>query len=163
MNEEKQLQLGRLTSRPAVLLWALLDRPRACVPAAIQILPPLSSCSRSRSRSSSPFSHLGLHTHESSGFTTRDNADRTALRRRRRRVALLRRARGTLLARRFPRRLRSLTNHGLLQVLRLQYQKELSQGHVTVQTKFNYAWGLVKSPMREHQAEGVRLLQGTSQ
>ncbi|CDO73275.1 hypothetical protein BN946_scf185008.g37 [Trametes cinnabarina] len=47
-----------------------------------------------------------------------------------------------------------------LEVLRLQYQKELAQGHVTVQTKFNYAWGLVKSPMREHQAEGVRLLQG---
>ncbi|EED80915.1 predicted protein [Postia placenta Mad-698-R] len=46
-----------------------------------------------------------------------------------------------------------------LEVLRLQYQKELSQSHVTTQTKFNYAWGLVKSPMREHQAEGVRLLQ----
>ncbi|KAJ8462890.1 hypothetical protein ONZ51_g10615 [Trametes cubensis] len=46
-----------------------------------------------------------------------------------------------------------------LEVLRLQYQKELSQSHVTVQTKFNYAWGLVKSPMREHQVEGVRLLQ----
>lgn len=47
-----------------------------------------------------------------------------------------------------------------LQVLRLQYHKELSQSHVTVQTKFNYAWGLVKSPLREHQVEGVRLLQG---
>jgi len=46
------------------------------------------------------------------------------------------------------------------QVLRLQYQKELAQSHVTVQTKFNYAWGLVKSPVREHQVEGVRLLQG---
>ncbi|KAI1796632.1 mitochondrial fission 1 protein [Ganoderma leucocontextum] len=46
-----------------------------------------------------------------------------------------------------------------LEVLRLQYQKELSQSHVTVQTKFNYAWGLVKSPLREHQVEGVRLLQ----
>ncbi|PSR72800.1 hypothetical protein PHLCEN_2v11297 [Hermanssonia centrifuga] len=46
-----------------------------------------------------------------------------------------------------------------LEVLRLQYQKELSQAHITVQTKFNYAWGLVKSPMREHQVEGVRLLQ----
>ncbi|KAI0641942.1 mitochondrial fission 1 protein [Trametes meyenii] len=44
-------------------------------------------------------------------------------------------------------------------VLRLQYQKELSQAHVTIQTKFNYAWGLVKSPVREHQVEGVRLLQ----
>lgn len=46
------------------------------------------------------------------------------------------------------------------QVLRLQYQKELAQAHVTTQTKFNYAWGLVKSPIREHQVEGVRLLQG---
>jgi len=46
-----------------------------------------------------------------------------------------------------------------LEVLRLQYQKELSQGHVTVQTKFNYAWGLVKSPRKEEQVEGVRLLQ----
>lgn len=49
-----------------------------------------------------------------------------------------------------------------LQVLRLQYQKELAQSHVTVQTKFNYAWGLVKSPVREHQVEGVRLMQGMS-
>ncbi|KIP10001.1 hypothetical protein PHLGIDRAFT_85705 [Phlebiopsis gigantea 11061_1 CR5-6] len=46
-----------------------------------------------------------------------------------------------------------------LEVLRTQYQKELAQSHVTVQTKFNYAWGLVKSPLREHQVEGVRLLQ----
>ncbi|KAJ6621356.1 hypothetical protein B0H10DRAFT_2018129 [Mycena sp. CBHHK59/15] len=46
-----------------------------------------------------------------------------------------------------------------LEVLRLQYQKELAQGYVTVQTKFNYAWGLVKSPIRDHQVEGVRLLQ----
>lgn len=46
------------------------------------------------------------------------------------------------------------------QVLRLQYQKELAQSHVTVQSKFNFAWGLVKSPKREHQVEGVRLLQG---
>ncbi|KAF7796350.1 hypothetical protein EIP86_007527 [Pleurotus ostreatoroseus] len=46
-----------------------------------------------------------------------------------------------------------------LEVLRLQYQKELEQQFVTIQTKFNYAWGLVKSPMREHQVEGVRLLQ----
>lgn len=48
----------------------------------------------------------------------------------------------------------------LSQVLRLQYQKELAQNHVTTQTKFNYSWGLVKSPMRDHQVEGVRLLQG---
>ncbi|CAA7267411.1 unnamed protein product [Cyclocybe aegerita] len=46
-----------------------------------------------------------------------------------------------------------------LDVLRLQYLKEVAQDHVTTQTKFNYAWGLVKSPMREHQVEGVRLLQ----
>src|ERR1700683_5032211 len=50
----------------------------------------------------------------------------------------------------------------VLQVLRLQYQKELAQSHITVQTKFNFAWGLVKSPMRENQVEGVRLLQGES-
>ncbi|KAF7309697.1 Mitochondrial fission 1 protein [Mycena indigotica] len=47
-----------------------------------------------------------------------------------------------------------------LEVLRLQYQKELSQGYVTVQSKFNYAWGLVKAPIRQNQVEGVRLLQG---
>ncbi|KAG1769541.1 hypothetical protein EV702DRAFT_1141111 [Suillus placidus] len=46
-----------------------------------------------------------------------------------------------------------------IEVLRLQYEKELAQAHITVQTKFNYAWGLVKSPVREHQVEGVRLLQ----
>ncbi|KAJ7224381.1 hypothetical protein GGX14DRAFT_425487 [Mycena pura] len=46
-----------------------------------------------------------------------------------------------------------------LEVLRIQYQKELAQSYVTVQTKFNYAWGLVKSPIRDHQVEGVRLLQ----
>ncbi|KAF9005918.1 hypothetical protein BDQ17DRAFT_1239654 [Cyathus striatus] len=46
-----------------------------------------------------------------------------------------------------------------LAVLRRQYEKEVDQSHVTVQTKFNYAWGLVKSPIRDHQVEGVRLLQ----
>ncbi|KAF4610599.1 hypothetical protein D9613_006832 [Agrocybe pediades] len=46
-----------------------------------------------------------------------------------------------------------------LEVLRLQYQKELAQDHVTTQTKFNFAWGLVKSPVHEHQVEGVKLLQ----
>ncbi|KAF9054355.1 hypothetical protein BJ165DRAFT_1438232 [Panaeolus papilionaceus] len=46
-----------------------------------------------------------------------------------------------------------------LEVLRLQYQKEVAQNHITTQTKFNYAWGLVKSPVREHQVEGVKLLQ----
>ncbi|KAF8270685.1 hypothetical protein EI94DRAFT_728666 [Lactarius quietus] len=47
-----------------------------------------------------------------------------------------------------------------LQVLRMQYEREVAQSHVTTQTKFNYAWGLVKSPMREHQVEGVQLLAG---
>lgn len=46
-----------------------------------------------------------------------------------------------------------------LEVLKIQYVKEQAQGHITVQTKFNYAWGLVKSPQREHQEQGVRLLQ----
>jgi len=46
-----------------------------------------------------------------------------------------------------------------LEVLRLQYKKEEEAGHVTTQTKFNYAWGLVKSPAREQQVHGVRLLQ----
>jgi len=45
-----------------------------------------------------------------------------------------------------------------LQVLRTQYEKEVAQTHVTTQTKFNYAWGLVKSPIRQHQVEGVQLL-----
>ena len=44
----------------------------------------------------------------------------------------------------------------------MQYQKEIESGYATVQTKFNYAWGLVKSPLREHQVEGVRLLQGAN-
>ncbi|KAE9401100.1 mitochondrial fission 1 protein [Gymnopus androsaceus JB14] len=43
-----------------------------------------------------------------------------------------------------------------LEVLRLQYEREQLQAHVTVQTKFNYAWGLVKSPLREHQVEPAR-------
>ncbi|CAK5273953.1 unnamed protein product [Mycena citricolor] len=46
-----------------------------------------------------------------------------------------------------------------LEVLRTQYLRELNQGYVTVQSKFNYAWGLVKAPIRDHQVEGVRLLQ----
>ena len=45
-------------------------------------------------------------------------------------------------------------------MLRTQYEKEVAQSHVTTQTKFNYAWGLVKSPIREHQVEGVQLLAG---
>ncbi|KAM3077106.1 Mitochondrial fission 1 protein [Clarireedia jacksonii] len=43
-----------------------------------------------------------------------------------------------------------------LQVLRAQYEKE--GDHVGVQTKFNYAWGLIKSNARPEQQEGVRLL-----
>ncbi|EJD48295.1 mitochondrial fission 1 protein [Auricularia subglabra TFB-10046 SS5] len=45
-----------------------------------------------------------------------------------------------------------------LEVLRLQYEKELGQNHVTVQTRFNYAWGLVKSPQHRDNVEGVKLL-----
>ncbi|MCJ1444935.1 MAG: mitochondrial membrane protein [Stictis urceolatum] len=43
-----------------------------------------------------------------------------------------------------------------LKVLRDQYEKEGS--FVGVQTKFNYAWGLIKSASRSEQQEGVRLL-----
>jgi len=43
-----------------------------------------------------------------------------------------------------------------LQVLRTQYEKEGE--YVGVQTKFNYAWGLIKSNVRSEQQEGVRLL-----
>ena len=45
-------------------------------------------------------------------------------------------------------------------MLRLQYEKEEEAGHVTVQSKFNYAWGLVKSPRYVDQVQGVKLLQG---
>ncbi|KAJ9301921.1 hypothetical protein DTO271G3_787 [Paecilomyces variotii] len=43
-----------------------------------------------------------------------------------------------------------------LQVLRAQYEKE--GDYVGVQTKFNFAWGLIKSNIRSEQQEGVRLL-----
>ncbi|KAJ6139010.1 Tetratricopeptide-like helical [Penicillium samsonianum] len=43
-----------------------------------------------------------------------------------------------------------------LQVLRTQYEKE--GDYVGIQTKFNYAWGLIKSNIRSEQQEGVRLL-----
>ncbi|KAJ5129757.1 Tetratricopeptide-like helical [Penicillium bovifimosum] len=43
-----------------------------------------------------------------------------------------------------------------LQVLRAQYEKE--GDYVGIQTKFNYAWGLIKSNARSEQQEGVRLL-----
>jgi len=43
-----------------------------------------------------------------------------------------------------------------LQVLRAQYEKEGE--YVGVQTKFNYAWGLIKSNQRDEQQLGVQLL-----
>jgi len=43
-----------------------------------------------------------------------------------------------------------------LQVLRAQFEKEGE--YVSLQTKFNYAWGLIKSNSRQEQQEGVRLL-----
>ncbi|KAK9477900.1 hypothetical protein V1514DRAFT_332805 [Lipomyces japonicus] len=43
-----------------------------------------------------------------------------------------------------------------LEILKNQYQKE--EPFVSIQTKFNYAWGLIKSPVRQDQALGVRLL-----
>ncbi|KAI9684335.1 MAG: mitochondrial membrane protein [Trizodia sp. TS-e1964] len=43
-----------------------------------------------------------------------------------------------------------------LQVLQAQYEKEGE--FVGVQTKFNYAWGLIKSQHRHDQQTGVRLL-----
>ncbi|PMB71189.1 Mitochondria fission 1 protein [Beauveria bassiana] len=47
-------------------------------------------------------------------------------------------------------------NAAELKVLRAQYEKEGTM--VGIQTKFNYAWGLVKSTNREDQQLGVRLL-----
>ncbi|KAK0388628.1 hypothetical protein NLU13_4871 [Sarocladium strictum] len=47
-------------------------------------------------------------------------------------------------------------NASELNVLRAQYEKEGDM--VGVQTKFNYAWGLVKSTSRSDQQLGVRLL-----
>ena len=45
-----------------------------------------------------------------------------------------------------------------LAVLRKQYEGEGQ--FVGVQTKFNYAWGLIKSDKRAEQQLGVRLLTG---
>lgn len=45
-----------------------------------------------------------------------------------------------------------------LAVLRNQYETEAAQGHVSIQTQFNYAWGLVKSDRRQDMVEGVNLL-----
>ncbi|BGP21249.1 Mitochondrial fission 1 protein [Rhodotorula toruloides] len=45
-----------------------------------------------------------------------------------------------------------------LNVLRQQYLDEQAKGWVSVQTKFNYAWGSVKSDNRVENGEGVALL-----
>ncbi|GAA6009021.1 Fis1p [Rhodotorula paludigena] len=45
-----------------------------------------------------------------------------------------------------------------LAVLRQQYLDETAKGWVSVQTKFNYAWGSVKSDSRTEVGEGVALL-----
>ncbi|GAA5915547.1 hypothetical protein JCM6882_005933 [Rhodosporidiobolus microsporus] len=45
-----------------------------------------------------------------------------------------------------------------LAVLRQQYLDESAKGWVSVQTKFNYAWGSVKSENRVEVGEGVALL-----
>lgn len=49
-----------------------------------------------------------------------------------------------------------------LNVLRQQYLDEQAKGWVSVQTKFNYAWGSVKSDNRVENGEGVALLMGAS-
>ncbi len=46
-----------------------------------------------------------------------------------------------------------------LDVLKRQFDSEGIL--VGVQTKFNYAWGLIKSQKRGEQLEGVKLLTGT--
>ncbi|KAI8079505.1 uncharacterized protein B0P05DRAFT_540858, partial [Gilbertella persicaria] len=43
-----------------------------------------------------------------------------------------------------------------LEVLRRQYIKEGE--YVTIQTKFNYAWGLIKSTKTDHLELGIKLL-----
>ncbi|CAG8499119.1 30324_t:CDS:2 [Gigaspora margarita] len=45
-----------------------------------------------------------------------------------------------------------------LSVLRRQFEKEVKEDDVTTQTKFNYAWGLIKSRRKNEQQLGVRLL-----
>lgn len=47
---------------------------------------------------------------------------------------------------------------GCIQVLRRQYIKEGE--YVTIQTKFNYAWGLIKSSKSDHIELGIKLLTG---
>lgn len=48
-----------------------------------------------------------------------------------------------------------------LQVLHDQYDTEAASGHITTQTKFNYAWALIKSQDRQQMLQGVALLTGT--
>ncbi|CAI2185160.1 15486_t:CDS:2 [Funneliformis geosporum] len=45
-----------------------------------------------------------------------------------------------------------------LNVLRRQYDREVQEGDVTTQTKFNYAWGLIKGRRASDQQLGVSLL-----
>ena len=45
-----------------------------------------------------------------------------------------------------------------LQVLHDQYDAEAASGHITTQTKFNYAWALIKSTQRHQMLQGVALL-----
>lgn len=45
-----------------------------------------------------------------------------------------------------------------LQVLRSQFESESSKGWVSVQTKFNLAWGCVKSNDKAEVAEGISIL-----
>ncbi|KOS14638.1 mitochondrial fission 1 protein [Malassezia pachydermatis] len=45
-----------------------------------------------------------------------------------------------------------------LQVLHDQYETEAASGHITTQTKFNYAWALIKSTSRPQMLQGVALL-----
>lgn len=47
-----------------------------------------------------------------------------------------------------------------LSVLEKQYDKEAQSGHITTQTKFNLAWGLVKSRNRDDMSRGIGLLTG---
>lgn len=45
-----------------------------------------------------------------------------------------------------------------LGILRSQYLDEQAKGWISTQTKFNYAWGLVKSDNSSQVSEGVSLL-----
>lgn len=48
-----------------------------------------------------------------------------------------------------------------LQVLQDQFELEAASGHITTQTKFNYAWALIKSTQRSQMLQGIALLTGT--